>query len=251
SRTSWLHASPRQKTVGCGQMKVKLIRRQISPRRGSASKNCPVILSEAKDPCTWSRHKCWRPKSYLSRRVFSPRRIHCRHQRTPQRNDCALGWIGGGRGPRQHLVLDVLHELLDLPAHLLHALPHLQNDGHAADIDPQIACQRQDELQPLQIFIGIKPGIAFGAAGLEQPFAFVKAQSLRMNLIHLGYGRDHVRALGFTLGHILEYSSRPVMGAIRTKSRSSAKTLAPCSSAMAATRVSIVLDVMPFPRPAR
>src|ERR1700722_11018851 len=129
--------------------------------------------------------------------------------------------------------------------HFFHAFSHLKNDRHAADVDAQIARQRQNELQALQVFIRIEPRVTFCAARLKQSFALVETQSLRMNFIHLGHCRDHVRALGFTLSHIAEYSSRPVMRAIRANSRSSVKTLAPCSSAMAAMRVSIVLDVTP------
>jgi hypothetical protein len=98
-------------------------------------------------------------------------------------------------------MLDVLHKLLNLPLHFFHPFAHLQNDGHAADVHAQIARQRQNELQPLQVFIRIEPRIAFGAARLEQPLAILKPQCLRMNLIHLGHRRNHVCALGFTLGH--------------------------------------------------
>ena len=38
-------------------------------------------------------------------------------------------------GPGQHFLLNILHKFLNLALHLFHALPHLQNDGHAADID--------------------------------------------------------------------------------------------------------------------
>ncbi len=33
--------------------------------------------------------------------------------------------------------------------------------------------------------------------GLQQAFALVEAQRLRMNVVHLGHRRDHVRAFGF------------------------------------------------------
>ena len=65
------------------------------------------------------------------------------------------------------------------------------------DVHPKIAGQIQDKLQPLQVFIGIKTGIPFGPRRLQQPLALIKAQRLRMNLIHLGHRRDHVRAFGF------------------------------------------------------
>src|SRR5258708_9706398 len=61
-------------------------------------------------------------------------------------------------------MLDVLHELLNLVLHFLHTLAHLKNDSNAADVHAEIAGERQDELQPLQIFIGVEAGVGFWAA---------------------------------------------------------------------------------------
>ena len=98
-------------------------------------------------------------------------------------------------------MLDVLHELLDLALHLLHALAHLQDDRHARDVDAQIARQRKNELQPLQIFVGIEARVTFGARGFEQAFALIEPQRLGVDAVHLGNRRDHVGSLGFSLRH--------------------------------------------------
>jgi hypothetical protein len=77
----------------------------------------------------------------------------------------------------------------------------LQDDRHARDVDPKIARERKDELQPFQIFIRIETCVAFSARGFEQAFAFVEAQRLGVDAIHLGDRRDHVGSLGFSLRH--------------------------------------------------
>src|SRR5260370_28799986 len=86
---------------------------------------------------------------------------------------------------------------MDLAVDLFHALAHLQDDGNGADVDAQIARQRKNELQPLQIFFRIKAGVALGARRFEQALPLIEAQGLRMYLIHLSHRADHVRALGF------------------------------------------------------
>jgi len=51
----------------------------------------------------------------------------------------------------------------------------LQDDRHAADVDAKVSRQRQNEFQPLQVFVGVQARVAFGARGLEQAFALIKA----------------------------------------------------------------------------
>ncbi len=63
---------------------------------------------------------------------------------------------------------------------------------------PEIARQVEDELEALQVLIRVETRVAFCARGLQQAFALVEAQRLRMNLIHLGHRRDHVCAFGFS-----------------------------------------------------
>jgi len=69
-----------------------------------------------------------------------------------------LGRISGSAGAREHFFLNVLYKILNLPLHLLHALAHLQDDGHAADFTPGRG-KRKDKLQSLEIFIGIKASV--------------------------------------------------------------------------------------------
>jgi hypothetical protein len=107
---------------------------------------------------------------------------------------------GGVLHAGDHLGADVLDEVLHLLIHGFHALAHLQDDGDAGDVDAEIAGEVEDELEALEVFVGIEAGVAFGAGGLEEAFALVEAERLGMDVVHLGYGRDHVGASGFAFG---------------------------------------------------
>jgi len=100
--------------------------------------------------------------------------------------------------PGQHLGAHKVHKPLHLAVHLLHPLAHLQHDGNAGNIYAEISREVQDELQPLQVFIGIKPGVAIRPRWPQQSLALIQPQRLRVDGIHLGHRRDHVRALRFT-----------------------------------------------------
>src|SRR5580704_3046643 len=117
------------------------------------------------------------------------------------RYDSTARRIGGGAGAGEYFLLDVFHEILDLTLHLFRTLAHLQDDGDPADVYTQVAGQGKNKFQPLQVFVGIKPGVTFSARGLEQTFTLIESQGLRMNLVHLGDRRDHVSSFGFALGH--------------------------------------------------
>jgi hypothetical protein len=121
--------------------------------------------------------------------------LHCRRYHRPShRHDRALRRIGRGMGASEHFFLNVLHELLDLALHFFHALAHLQNDRHAADVHAQVARQRQDEFQPLEVFVRVETCIAFGARRFQQSLALVEAQRLGMDAIHFSDRGNHVRA---------------------------------------------------------
>ena len=98
--------------------------------------------------------------------------------------------------PRQHLRAHVLDKVLHLPVHRFHPLPHLQDDRDPGNVHAQIARQVQDELQPLEVLVRVEPRVAFRPRRLQQALALVQAERLRMNFIHLGHRRDHVRAFG-------------------------------------------------------
>src|ERR1700758_140272 len=118
-------------------------------------------------------------------------------------------------GARQDLLLNVLYEVLNLALHLFHALAHLQNDGDAGNVHTKVAGQVQNELQPLQIFVGVKAGITFRTGRLKQPLALVETQSLWMDAVHLGYRRDHVCAFGAAFCHRGKFITLATKGAER------------------------------------
>ena len=92
-------------------------------------------------------------------------------------------------------------EGLDLILHGSHLLAHVQNDFDAGEIHPQITSEFENHFQAFQIVVGVEARIAFTARGGEQPFALVEAQGLRMDLVLLGDGRDHVGGFGSGFGH--------------------------------------------------
>ena len=102
-----------------------------------------------------------------------------------------LGLLHTGEHFGAHKVDEPLH----LPVHLLHALAHLEDDCDSRNIHAQIPRQVQDELQPLQVLIGIEPRIAVRPRRPQQSLALIQSQRLRMNRIHLRHRRDHIRAL--------------------------------------------------------
>jgi hypothetical protein len=64
-------------------------------------------------------------------------------------------------------ILHKADELLHLSVHVFHALAHLQNNGNPGNVHAQVTGKIQDELQPLQIFFGIKACVAVRARGLQ------------------------------------------------------------------------------------
>jgi hypothetical protein len=109
-------------------------------------------------------------------------------------------WLGGVLHAGDHLGTDVLDEVLHLLVHGFHALAHLEDDGDARDVDTEVAGEVEDELEALEVFVGVEAGVAFSARGFEEAFALVEAEGLGVDLIHLGDGRDHVGTFGFAFG---------------------------------------------------
>src|SRR5437870_5290063 len=99
------------------------------------------------------------------------------------------------RHARQLLLYD-LCELAHLFFHLDHLLAHIQNNFDSCQVHAHVARQRQDHFQPFQIRIRVEPRISLRARRLQQPHALVQAQGLRMQLVELRDGADHVSCLG-------------------------------------------------------
>ena len=136
----------------------------------------------------------------LLRGVFSFGGIGNRNDRTPHRHNRALRRIGGGGGARQYFLLDVrtnsciwrcISSMRSRICRMMAMPEMLTPRSRASDRMNSSRCKSS---------LGVKPRVALGAAGLEQPLALVEAQRLRMDVVHLGHRRDHVRALRFALG---------------------------------------------------
>jgi hypothetical protein len=70
---------------------------------------------------------------------------------------------------RQPSPSHVIHELVDLALHLLDLPAHVQDDLDAGEVDAEIAGQRQDGLELLEILFRVEPRVAVGARRLQQP----------------------------------------------------------------------------------
>ena len=92
--------------------------------------------------------------------------IDNRRKRPSYRNYGAACRIVSRIRARHDFLLQILHEVLNLPLHLFHAFAHLQDDRNPADVHTQVPRQVQNELEPLQVFIRVEPGIALGPGRL-------------------------------------------------------------------------------------
>ena len=92
----------------------------------------------------------------------------------------------------RELAFDVIHELVDLALHLLDLPPHVQDDLDAGEVHAEVARQREDRFELLQVLFGVEARVAVGARRLEQSFALVEAERLRVDVVLLRHRADHV-----------------------------------------------------------
>ena len=102
--------------------------------------------------------------------------------------------------PAHHFLLDVAHELVHLVLHLGHALAQVEDDLDAGEVHAQFARQGQDRFETLEVLIRVEARVAIGARRTQQALAFVEPQRLRMDVVALGDGADHVQRLAGTTG---------------------------------------------------
>lgn len=88
--------------------------------------------------------------------------------------------------------LEIFEETLELSLHLIHLFAHIEDDLNAGEIDPEFAGKREDDLEPLEVGILVKPCISYRSRRLEQPFTLVQSQRLRMNIVELGNCTDRI-----------------------------------------------------------
>src|SRR5439155_14241149 len=65
-------------------------------------------------------------------------------------------------------------------------------DLHPREVHAEVAGEVQDQLELLQVLLGVEPRVAFGAGGLEQALTLVEAQGLGMDAVALRDHADHV-----------------------------------------------------------
>src|SRR6266849_3570565 len=131
-----------------------------------------------------------------------------------------------------HLALHVFHEVVDLMLHQLDLAAHVEDDLHAREIDAEVAGQRENRFELFEILFRVEPRIALRPRGLQQAFAFVQAQRLRVDVVFLRHRADHVERLARLL-HLLN-SRRTSSALIRPNSRSN--SLDRSSSSLGRTR---------------
>ena len=83
-------------------------------------------------------------------------------------DDCVAGRrIVAKSGDARQFLLDDGGELGHLLFHLDHFFAHVENDFDAGEIDAHVARQRQDDVEALEIFVGVEARVALRTRGLE------------------------------------------------------------------------------------
>src|SRR5580704_11178433 len=123
-----------------------------------------------------------------------PSRLH--HPRSHPHNRVLRRPLIRLRCHARQLLLHHVRKLAHLPLHLDHLFSHVQDDLDACQVHAHVPRQRQDHVQPLKVRIRIQRRVAQRPRRLQQSHAFVQTQRLRMQLINLRDGADHVPGFG-------------------------------------------------------
>ena len=62
----------------------------------------------------------------------------------------------------------------------------------AGEVQAEIACELLDQLQPLDVVVGVEPRVAGGALRVDEPLLLVDAKCLRVHADDVGRDADHV-----------------------------------------------------------
>src|SRR5205085_6775817 len=88
------------------------------------------------------------------------------------------------------VALQIIEEAFEFSLHRVHLLAHVENDFYAREIHTKIARQGKNEFEPFKIRISVETRVAFRARRLQQTFAFIEAQRLRMKVELFRDGTD-------------------------------------------------------------
>jgi hypothetical protein len=96
----------------------------------------------------------------------------------------------------REFLLNHVSELTHLALHLDHFFAHVQDDFYSREVYTHVARQRQDYIQALQVGICIQACVSLRARWLQQSYAFVETQRLRVQFVKLGHCADHIAGFG-------------------------------------------------------
>src|SRR5260370_7676845 len=77
--------------------------------------------------------------------------------------------------------MEVVKETFKIGVHWVHLFSHIEDDFNTGKVNAKVAGQGKNQLQTLEIRIGIEPSVTFRTRWFQQPFALVKTQRLRMH----------------------------------------------------------------------
>src|SRR5690348_13649706 len=100
------------------------------------------------------------------------------------------------RGHAGELLLDDAGEFRHLLFHFDELLAHVENDFDTGEVHAHIAGESQNYVEAFEIGVGVEPRVSLRTGRFEKPYAFVKAERLRMELVELRHGADHVAGFG-------------------------------------------------------
>src|SRR5579872_1137790 len=145
------------------------------------------------------------------------------------------------------LLIQAGDKFLDLLLHGCHFFPHVQDDLDTRQIHTQFARKLQNHFQTLQILVRVQPRVAFAARGLQETFALVEAQRLRMDFILLRHGGDHVSGFrSFRHQTLLQISCRGSSGWSLANSRNNSRVRSSCAFGTSTTTSTISSPRVPL-----
>src|ERR1700683_3259715 len=104
-------------------------------------------------------------------------------------------WIGAADATGE-LAAHKMDERFHLLLHVRHFVTHVEDHFDSGEVNAQVAGQRKDHLETLQVLVGVKARIALRARRRQKASAFVKAEGLRVKFVQLRNRTNHVTSLG-------------------------------------------------------
>ena len=91
----------------------------------------------------------------------------------------------------EHGLADVVEEAVELHVGVGHHAGQLEDHFDAGEVDAEVAGEGEDHLELVDLVFAVEARVAGRARGLDQPFALVETERLRMDVVSLRDDRDH------------------------------------------------------------